>query len=256
MTIQCDLSGKLALITGASSGLGKHFAEVLANHGAEVVLAARRRTKLEEVRDQISDKGGIAHVVEMDVTSIESVDAAFSSIKSKTGRACNIIVNNSGIGQESWFLNTQETEWSGIVETNLSGVWRVAQRASNEMVEAKTSGSIINIASITGLRPAPMVSGYAATKAAVVHLTKNMATELARYQIRVNAISPGYFKTPLNDQHLESEFGQKMEKRIAMRRFGNYVDLDGPILLLASDASAYMTGCNIVVDGGHTLTPL
>lgn len=256
MSFECDLSGKLVLVTGASSGLGEHFAKTLARHQATVVLGARRVKKLEAVKATIEESGGRAIVVEMDVTSADSVDAAFSSIETQAGRACDVIINNSGVGQESWFVDTDESEWAGIIDTNLTGVWRVAQRAAKAMIAANMPGSIINIASITGLRPQPMVSGYATSKAGVIHLTRNMASELARHQIRVNAISPGYFSTPINQEHLASEFGQKLRKRIAMRRFGNHEDLNGPLVLLASDASAYITGANIVVDGGHTLTPL
>lgn len=247
-----DLSGKTALVTGASSGLGEHFAKTLAAAGAKVVLAARRLEKLESLKSEIEANGGTAVAVQMDVTYANSVTAAFQQI----GTPCDIVVNNSGIGQESWFINTEEAEWANIVDTNFTGVWRVAQHATRAMIGAGKPGSIINIASITAVQPALMNSGYAASKAAVDHLTRNMAVELARYNIRVNAISPGYFKTAINHDYLGSEAGDKLRKRIAMRRFGNYEDLDGALLLLASDAGAYMTGSTLVVDGGHTLAPL
>ena len=256
ITDKYNLGGKRALVTGASSGLGEHFATVLAKHGAEVVLAARRLGKLEELKTKIEAEGGKAFVVQMDVTSPDSVESAFATIKSGLDGACDIVVNNSGIGQESWFIDTKEEEWANIVETNFTGVWRVAQHAGKALIAEGKPGSIINIASITGLRPAYMISGYAATKSAVDHLTRNMALELARSGIRVNAIAPGYFKTAINDEYLDSEEGDRMRKRIAMKRYGNYGDLDGPLLLLASEAGAYMTGSTLVVDGGHTLSPL
>lgn len=256
MIAENSLIGRKALITGASSGLGEHFAKTLAKHGATVVLAARRLEKLQALQSIIEAKGGTAFSVSMDVTSADSVGTAFEAIQTEFQAPCDILVNNSGIGQASWFAETTEEEWANIIDTNLTGVWRVAQHASKALIAAGQTGSIINIASITALQPSQMISGYAASKAAVDHLTRNMAIELARNGIRVNAIAPGYFKTAINDEYLDSEFGDRMKKRIAMRRFGNYEDLEGPLLLLASDAGAYMTGATIVVDGGHTLLPL
>ncbi|MEO0549276.1 MAG: SDR family oxidoreductase [Pseudomonadota bacterium] len=256
MSLSLNLSGKTALITGASSGLGAHFATVLAGQGAAVVLAARRVERLQKLQADIEAAGGTAFPVSMDVTSPESVSDAFEAISERFGSACEILVNNSGVGQESWFINTTEEEWAGIIDTNLTGVWRVAQQASRAMIKDGKPGSIINIASITAYQPALMNTGYAASKAAVDHLTRTMALELARYNIRVNAIAPGYFKTEINDDYLDSDAGDRMRQRIALRRFGNYQDLDGPLLLLASEAGAFMTGSSIVVDGGHTLAPL
>jgi len=250
------LAGRIALVTGASGGLGEHFARTLSRSGASVVLAARRMEKLRALQTQIEAEGGQAFSAEMDVTSVESVKSAFAAIEAHYGTACDILINNSGVGQGSWFVNTSEEEWASIVDTNFTGVWRVAQHASNALIKAQKPGSIVNIASITALQPSPMISGYAASKAAVDHLTRNMAYELARNDIRVNAIAPGYFITPINEHYLTSESGQRMKKRIAMKRFGQYSDLDGALLLLASDAGRYMTGTTIVVDGGHTLTPL
>lgn len=250
------LAGKRAIVTGASGDLGEHFSRTLASSGATVVLAARRLDRLRTLQASIEASGGHAFAVKLDVTSQESVIAAFETIHTALEAPCDILINNSGIGQNSWFTQTTEEEWSNIVETNLTGVWRVAQHFSRALISAKKPGCIINIASITGLRPSPMISGYASTKAAVDHLTRNMAMELARSDIRVNAIAPGYFKTAINDEFLESDPGQRMKKRIAMRRFGAYKDLNGPLLLLASELGAYMTGATIVVDGGHTLSPL
>ena len=256
MTTHYDLTGKLALVTGASSGLGEHFAKTLAAQGATVVLAARRLEKLNALKQDIENDGGKAFAVRMDVTSLSSVEAAFAAIQSEFKRPCDTLINNSGVAHSSWFVDTDEEEWNAVIDTNLSGAWRVAKHAAKAMIADQQPGSIVNIASITGLRSSPMIAGYAASKAAVIHLTQNMALELARYQIRVNSISPGYFTTPINEDYLQTEHGQAMKKRIAMRRFGNHEDLNGPLLLLVSDAIAYMTGSNIVVDGGHTLTPL
>ena len=235
---------------------GEHFAKTLAAEGASVVLAARRLEKLNALKIEIENNGGKAFAVKMDVTSLSSVEAAFTAIQNEFKRPCDTLINNSGVAQSSWLVDTDEEEWNTVMETNLTGTWRVAKHAAKAMIADQQPGSIVNIASITGLRSSPMIAGYAASKAAVIHLTQNMALELARYQIRVNSISSGYFTTPINEDYLNTEHGQAMKKRIAMRRFGNHEDLNGPLLLLVSDASAYMTGSNIVVDGGHTLTPL
>lgn len=251
-----DLSGKQALVTGASSGLGEHFAHILAAQGAMVVLAARRTEKLEALANEIKATGANALAVAMDVTSADSVTGAFAEIEERLDGPCDIIVNNSGIGQGSWFQQTTEEEWQNIIDTNLTGVWRVAKAATNALLAAGKPGSIINISSITALQPSLMNVGYGGTKAAVDHMTRDMAVEICRYGIRVNAIAPGYFKTAINDEFLESEHGEKMRKRIPMRRFGKYDELTGALLLLASEAGSYMTGETIRVDGGHVLMPL
>ena len=251
-----SLANKTALVTGASSGLGRHFAGVLADAGAHVVLAARHLDKLEEVAGEIQQRGGKALPVEMDVTSEDSVTGAFAEIREALGRPCDVIVNNSGMSREGWYWDMPEKDWDTVIETNLTGVWRVAKYATKAMMQAEVKGSIINIASITALRPSNMISAYSASKAAVDHLTRTMALEAARHGIRVNAIAPGYFKTAINDEFLDSEAGQRMAKRVPMRRFGNYEELNAPLLLLASEEGSYMTGSTLVVDGGHSLSPL
>jgi NAD(P)-dependent dehydrogenase (short-subunit alcohol dehydrogenase family) len=251
-----SLANKTALVTGASSGLGRHFAHVLADAGAYVILAARRLDRLEEVAGEIEKRGGRALPVQMDVTSDDSVTGAFAEIREALGRPCDVLVNNSGLSREGWFWDMPEQDWNTVIDTNLTGVWRVAKYATQAMIDAGKGGSIINIASITGLRPSNMISAYSASKAAVDHLTRTMALETSRHGIRVNAIAPGYFKTAINDDFLDSEAGQRMAKRVPMRRFGNHDELNGPLLLLASDEGSYMTGATLVVDGGHTLTPL
>lgn len=251
-----DLKGKTALVMGASSGLGRHFAGVLSQAGADVVVAARRMDRLEALASEISKKGGRALPVEMDVTSEASVSGAFAEIREAIGRPCDIIVSNSGMSREGWFREQSEEDWNAVIDTNLNGVWRVGKHAANAMVDAGARGSIINIASITGLQPQWMTTAYCVSKAGVDHLTRNMALEMARFGVRVNSISPGYYKTAINDEYLDSDAGDAMRKRIAMKRFGEYHELDGALLLLASDAGSYMTGSSIVVDGGHLLLPL
>jgi NAD(P)-dependent dehydrogenase (short-subunit alcohol dehydrogenase family) len=250
-----SLANRTALVTGASSGLGRHFAQVLSDAGATVVVAARRMDKLEEVAAEITGKGGKALPVEMDVTSDASVSGAFAEIKEALGRPCDIIINNSGMSREGWFREQSEEDWNAVIDTNLTGVWRVGKHATNALIDAKAHGSIINIASITAHRTQFMTTAYCVSKAGVDHMTRHMALENARYGIRVNAISPGYYKTAINDDYLDSEAGEAMRKRIAFRRFGEYRELDGALLLLASDAGSYMTGSTIVVDGGHLLSP-
>jgi NAD(P)-dependent dehydrogenase (short-subunit alcohol dehydrogenase family) len=251
-----SLANRTALVTGSSSGLGHHFALELAKAGAHVVLAARRLDRLEAVAAEITAAGGQALPIEMDVTSPDSVTAAFASIKEALGRPCDILVNNSGLSRDGWFHEMSEEDWSTVIDTNLTGVWRVAKAATAAMIEAGVSGSIINISSITAFRTQHTIGAYAASKAGVDHLTRVMALELAHKNVRVNAIAPGYFKTAINDDFLESEHGQKMKRRVAQRRFGEHSELTGPLLLLASDAGSYMTGETIVVDGGHILSPL
>ncbi|KJS25063.1 MAG: 2-deoxy-D-gluconate 3-dehydrogenase [Hyphomonadaceae bacterium BRH_c29] len=251
-----SLANRTALITGASSGLGRHFASVLSKAGADVVVAARRMDRLESLAEEISKTGGHALPVEMDVTSDASVSGAFAEIKEALGRPCDIIINNSGMSRDTWFREQSEDDWNAVIDTNLNGVWRVGKHGSNAMINAGVPGSIINIASITAHRPQLMTTAYCVSKAGVEHLTKQMALENARYGVRVNAIAPGYFKTDINDQYLDSDAGDAMRKRIAMRRFGEYGELDGALLLLASDAGSYMTGSSLVVDGGHLLSPL
>lgn len=251
-----ELEGRAALVTGASGGLGAHFAEVLAQNGAIVVLAARRVDRLSALADKIEAGGGKALVVEMDVTSDASVAAAFDSIAVGLGRTCDIVVNNSGMSREGWFREQSEDDWNAVIDTNLTGVWRVGKHGCNAMVAAGVRGSVINIASVTGFRTQAMTTAYSVSKAGVDHLTRQMALEMARFGIRVNAIAPGYIKTDINDDFVGSDEGAKMIRRIAMRRLGEKSELSGPLLLLASEAGSFMTGATILVDGGHMLAPL
>lgn len=247
-----DLTGRSAIVTGASGGLGRHFAITLARAGAKVAVAARRTDRLAEVACEIGAFDGRAFPVFLDVTDPQSVRDAVAAAETELG-AITILVNNAGIAVTKPLLEQEDTNWSQVVETNLTGGWLVAREVTRHMVRLGHGGSIINIASILGLRAASQVAAYGASKAALLHLTRLMAVELARHDIRVNALAPGYIDTDLNHAFLSGEAGQAMLKRIPQRRFGRPEDLDGALLLLASEASRYMTGGIIVVDGGHSV---
>ena len=250
-----DLSGRTALVTGASSGLGRHFALTLARAGARVALAARRADKLEDLRREIEGAGGQAAAVSLDVTDAAGVTTAIGDAAARLGPV-RVLVNNAGVAVSKGVLEASEADWDQVVDTNLKGAWLVAQAAARHMAEHKEGGSIVNIASITGLRVAGQVAAYATSKAALLHLTRSMALELARHKIRVNAIAPGYIATELNQDFFASPAGEALVKRIPQRRLGRPEELDGALLLLASDASSYMTGSTIVVDGGHLQSSL
>lgn len=246
-----DLSGKTALVTGASSGLGEHFARVLADAGAQVVVAARRAQRLEQLVTDLKGQGHQALAVTMDVTDGDSIDAGFSLAEEAFG-GVDILVNNAGIGDPVTFVDMTEGNWRSMMDTNLDGAWRVAHRATTGMVKAQKGGSIINIASILGLRVGTALSHYAVAKAGVVQLTKAMALELARYDIRVNAIAPGYFRTEMNGDYFDTDKGQQyIKSKVPVRRLGQLEELSGPLLLLASEAGSFMTGSVLNVDGGH-----
>jgi NAD(P)-dependent dehydrogenase (short-subunit alcohol dehydrogenase family) len=249
------LQGKRALVTGASSGLGHHFAISLAQAGAAVIVAARSVDKLAQSVAEITAAGGNAVAVRMDVTDLASVKGGFDQIEAAGGVA-DIIVNNAGVAVSRPLFEQSEADWDSVVDTNLKGAWLVAQEGARRLVAAKKPGSIVNIASITGERVAGGVVPYCASKAGVMHMTRAMALELARHAIRVNALAPGYVQTELNRDFLASEAGQRLMSRIPQRRFGKPEELDGPLLLLASDAGAYITGSIIFADGGHLVSSL
>ena len=245
------LDGKRALITGASSGFGAHFAHLLSTAGSEVILAARRADKLSELQQNLQSQGRKASSISMDVSSRDSVSAGFDQIG-----ACDIVINNAGITVTRALLDQTEADWDSVINTNLKGCWLVATEASRRLRAAEKPGAIVNVASILGERVAAGVAPYAISKAAVIQATKVMALELARYQIRVNALLPGYVVTDLNRDFLKSEAGEKLRSRIPTRRFGDMTDLDGPLLLLCSDAGTGMTGSCLTVDHGHLLSSL
>lgn len=253
-----DLSGRTALVTGASSGLGAHFARVLATAGAAVALAARRTDRLETLAAEIAAGGGRSAAFACDVTSSASVAEAFRGAEAALGPV-TIVVNNAGVPSGSWFAATSDEDWASVMDVNLTGVFRVGREAARCMQASARAGrtpggSIINIASILGFGVLKTLSSYATSKAAVVQLTKAMALELARDGIRVNAIAPGYFSTEINEGFLDSDSGRALLAKVPMRRHGELGELDGPLLLLASDAGAYMTGSVITVDGGTLLS--
>ena len=249
------MQGRVALITGAFGGLGRHFALTLARAGAAVGLTGRRLDAGETLAERIRAEGGRAAVRVMDVTDPDSVQQAVGGIAAELG-PISVAVNNAGVAVTKPFLEVSEQDWSGVVDVNLTGAWRVAQTAARHMRDHAQGGSIVNVASITGLRVAGAVSAYVASKAGLIQLTKAMALELARYNIRVNALAPGYIETDINRDFFAGEAGRALIKRIPQRRIGRPEELDGPLLLLCSDASSYMTGSVLVADGGHLVSSL
>ncbi|MDF0750098.1 SDR family oxidoreductase [Marinobacter sp. 71-i] len=246
-----QLNNKKVLVTGASSGLGHHFARTLAASGARVVVGARRVERLEGLVAEITESGGQADAVSLDVTSRDSVSAALDHLQDLWG-GVDVVVNNAGVSDTKSVLNYDDGDWDNILDTNLKGAWIVAQEAARRMVDAGTGGNIVNITSILGNRVGGGVGPYSAAKAGLSHLTRSMALELARHDIRVNALAPGYVVTEINQDLLASDVGERLRKRIPNRRFCQFEDLDGPLLLLVSDASKAMTGAEIVVDNGHS----
>jgi len=251
LTRSLRLDGKRALVTGASSGFGAHFAQLLASAGAEVILAARRTDKLQSLADSLRAQGAKVSAVALDVSSKDSVHACFE----QTG-ACDIVINNAGVTVTRALLDQTEDDWDSVIDTNLKGGWLVATEAARRLRDAGRGGSFVNIGSVLGERVAAGVAPYAISKAGVVQATKVMALELARYKIRVNALLPGYVITDLNRDFLESEPGQKLRRRVPSREFVQITDLNAPLLMLASDAGAGMTGACIAVDRGHLVSTL
>ena len=250
-----SLRGAAALITGASGGLGEHFARTLVQAGARVALAGRRTDLLKTLANELNNAGAQVVAVPVDVTDAAAVQDGFLAAEKALG-TITLLVNNSGVTWTGPLVDLEEQTWDHILDTNLKGAWLCARMFAKRMIEAGKPGVIVNIASILGLRIAGHVGAYAASKAALIHMTRCLALELARYQIRVNALAPGYIATELNRKFLETPAGMALIKRIPQRRLGTLEELDGPFLLLCSNASRFMTGAVIPVDGGHLISML
>jgi NAD(P)-dependent dehydrogenase (short-subunit alcohol dehydrogenase family) len=248
-----SLQGRVALVTGASSGLGTQFAKALADNGAAVALVARRAERLKALKAEIEGKGGKAIAIEADVTDRAAVSHAFDAAEKAFGTV-TILVNNAGIAQSARrAIEVTEEEWRKVLGLDVDAVFYNAQEAARRMLAAGKKGAVVNIASVLGFGVAKGVAAYATAKAAVVQMTKALAVELAFKGVRVNAIAPGWFVTEINDKYLNGEAGDALKRAIPMGRFGNEGDLDGALLLLASDAGSYITGATVVVDGGQVV---
>lgn len=253
LTERFSLTGRRALVTGASGALGSRFTEVLAGAGAAVALAARRVDAMGDLRDRLDTR---AAVIGLDITNPDAIPAAFDAVEAALGGPVDVVVNNSGIAAPGRLLDQPDAAWASLMAVNLDGARRVANEAARRLIKAGRPGAIVNIASILGLRQGAGVTAYATSKAALIQLTKQQALEWARYGVRVNALAPGYIETDLNRDFFASQAGQAQIKRIPMRRLGRPEELDGALLLLVSDAGSFMTGSVIVADGGHLLSPL
>ena len=251
-----DLVGKVCAVTGASSGIGRHAALKLAQAGMAVALLARRQELLRELADEIKDAGGRALAVVADVTDRASVEQAFAASAREFAAEPAVLFNNAGITRQSPALATAEKDFDAVLDVDLKGVWTVAQCWARRLQAKKMAGSMINISSILGLAVAPELLPYSVAKAGVIQLTRALALELGPFQIRVNSIAPGYIETDMNRAFLASEGGARLARKIPLGRIGELEDLDGALLLLASDASRHMTGTVLPVDGGHLLVSL
>ncbi len=260
MSYSIDLSGRVAFVTGASSGLGAQFARALARAGAGVVLASRRLERLKDLRAQIEAEGEDAHVVALDVTSIDSIKSAVAHAETEMG-SIDILVNNSGVSTTQRIQDVTEEDWDFIFDTNVKGAFFVAQEVGKRMLARArgsapgtyTGGRIINIASMAGIKVLPQIGAYAISKAAVVHMTKAMALEWGRFGINVNAICPGYIDTEINHHHWSTEQGQKLMQMLPRKRVGKPEDLDALIVLLASSQSHFINGAVIAADDGFAV---
>ncbi len=250
------LAGRSILITGASSGIGAHFAKTCARCGARVAIAARRTDRLEALRAEL-EQAGAADVLALalDVSDSASIESCMTAVFEAFG-GLDVLVNNAGTARDGLSVDQSTEDFDAVMDVNLRGVWLTAMAAARRWREAGSGGAIINIASILGLRVSPGVVPYSISKAGVVQMTKGLAGELARFNIRVNAIAPGYFDTEINRGYFESPRAEAMIKRIPMRRIGRLEELDAPMLLLATEAGSYINGAVIPVDGGHLVSAL
>ena len=260
MAYTIDLSGRIALVTGASSGLGAQFARTLARAGAGVVLASRRVEKLKDLRARIEGEGGAAHVVELDVTDVASVKAAVAHAETEMG-SIDILVNNSGVSTTQRLVDVTEADYDFVFDTNTKGAFFVAQEVAKRMIARSrgaapgsfTGGRIVNIASMAGLKVLPQIGAYCMSKAAVVQMTRAMAMEWGRFGINVNAICPGYIDTEINHHHWQTEQGQKLVAMLPRKRVGSPEDLDALLVMLASDQSHFINGAVIAADDGFAV---
>jgi NAD(P)-dependent dehydrogenase (short-subunit alcohol dehydrogenase family) len=250
-----SVAGEVVLVTGASSGIGRRFAEVLGAAGAKVALAARREERLAELAREIDERGGEALPLACDVTKPDSITAAIEAAEARLGKLA-VLVNNAGVVVSKPLFEHTEEDWDYVVDTNLKGAWLMAREFAHHLVERKRAGRIINISSVLASRTIGRVPAYCAAKAGLTHLTHILAMELARYGILVNAIAPGYVETDFNRAFFQTDPGKALIGRIPLKRLGQAADLDGALLFLASPASAYVTGTVLAVDGGHAVAAI
>ncbi|MFW2854523.1 SDR family NAD(P)-dependent oxidoreductase [Sphingomonas sp. TX0543] len=243
-----SLSGCVALVTGASSGIGRVLARGLADAGAKVIAVARRSDRLGDLVGEIEQSGGSAMAAQADVTDVDSIERAFDAAERAFGTV-DVVVSNAGITDARNFLKIEPAARDAVFDTNLRGVWNIGQIAARRLVEAKRTGSIINVASVLGLGVQPGLASYCASKGAVIQLTRSMAIDLSKYGIRVNALAPGWFKTELNEEFFDSPTGIERVAQMPARRLGKIEELIGPVVMLASDAGSFMNGTVVVVDG-------
>lgn len=257
MAYEIDLAGRVAFVTGASSGLGEQFARALSRAGAGVVLAARRMERLKTLRAELEGDGGDAHVVELDVTDPDSIKAAVAHAETEMG-AIDILVNNSGVSTTQKLVDVSPDDFDYVMDTNTRGAFFVAQEVAKRMIARSkgqapgtfTGGRIVNVASMAGLRPLSQIGVYAMSKAAVIHMTKAMALEWGRFGINVNALCPGYIDTELNHAHWKTEAGQKLVQMTPRKRVGKPEDLDAVLMMLCANQSHFVNGAVIAADDG------
>lgn len=257
MGIEINFEGKVALITGASSGLGARFAKVLAKAGAQVVLASRRVDRLKELRAEIEADGGAAHVVALDVTDYASIKSAIAHAETEAG-PIDILINNSGVSTTQRLVDVTPDDYNYVMDTNQRGSFFVAQETAKRMIarykgDQRKQHRIINIASVAGLRVLPQIGIYCMSKAAVIHMTKAMAVEWGKYGININAICPGYISTEINQEYFDTEQGQKLIEMLPRKRVGTPEDLDGLLLLLAAEESRFLNGAIVTADDGMSV---